>query len=72
MSNKGNNDYNIKQIIAYLIIGILIIVAAIFTNDYDLSDTNSTVSNGVQNTITYTLENIPEYTNSPYIEYNWN
>lgn len=70
MSNKGNNNYNIKQIIAYLIIGILIIVAAIFTNDYDLSDTNSTVSNGVQNTITYTLENIPEYTNSPYIEIN--
>lgn len=48
------------------------IVVTIFTGNYDWSNTNFTVSNSVQNKITYTLDDIPEYTDSPYIEINNN
>lgn len=72
MNEKETKNYNVKQILAYLIIGILMIVVTIFTGNYDWSNTNFTVSNSVQNKITYTLDDIPEYTDSPYIEINNN
>lgn len=64
MSNKE------KQIFPYLIMGILIIIIAIFGNNYNLINTDSTISNNVEETIIYTLDNIPEYNGSPYIKIN--
>ena len=72
MSDKENKRYNIKQMLYYLIIGILVIIAAIFGNNYNSNNTNSTTSNNVTSSITFTLENIPEYTDSPYVEINNN
>lgn len=72
MVNEENKKYSIKQILAYLIIGILIVIVAIFGNNYNSNDTNSTTSNNVTSSITYTLDNIPEYTNCPYVEINNN
>jgi len=70
MTNKENKNYNIKQTLPYLLICILIIIIVIFVNNYNLNNTNSTISNNVEETIIYTLDNIPEYNGSPYIKIN--
>lgn len=72
MSNEENKKNNIKKILSYFIIGILIIISAIFGNSHNSNDTDFVTSNNIINTITYTLDNIPEYTDSPYVEINNN
>lgn len=69
MSNKENKNYNIKQSLPYLLIGILIIIFVIFSNNSNLINTNSVTSNNIEEII-YTIDNIPEYSGSPYIKIN--
>lgn len=70
MSNEESKNNNIKKILAYFLIGILIIISAIFDNNHNSNDTDFATSNSIINTITYTLDNVPEYSGSPYIEIN--
>lgn len=70
MSNKENKKNSFKQILAYLIVSILIIISAIFGNRYNSNDTDYETLNGIIDTNIYTLDNIPEYSGSPYIEIN--
>lgn len=52
-----------------MLIGILIIVFVIFSNNCNLINTNSATSNNIEE-IRYTIDNIPEYSGSPYIKIN--
>lgn len=64
--NKNKNK-NIKQILTLILFVIIIIIGIFTNNNYNENNTNNI--NNTQ-TITYTLENIPEYSSNPYININ--
>ena len=62
-----NKNKNIKHILTLILLAIIIIIGIFTNNNYNENNTNNT--NNTQ-TITYTLENIPEYSSNPYININ--
>lgn len=70
MNKNAKSQTDIKQII-YVIVFVIIVVLGIFvSNNYDENNTNINV-NDIP-TISYSLENIPEYSSKPYVVINNN
>lgn len=70
MEDENKNKYNIKQIIALIIIGICAIIAMLFSNNEDIS--NNVFNDTEKDIISYSLDDIPEYEGEPYIYLNNN
>lgn len=70
MSNNTKTQSNIKQII-YIIFFVIIVALGIFvSSNYNDNNTNTNVND--VNTISYSLNNIPEYSSEPYVIINNN
>ena len=73
MSRKRNKRNNLSELIILLCIAIIIGITGYFgIGTVDSSDTNTTNTTAIQNVTSISLENIPEYSQSPYIEINNN
>ena len=68
MNNNRDKNINIKQILILIFFVIIILLGIITTKNYDK---NATDINSITE-ISYTLENIPEYSTSPYVVINNN
>lgn len=64
MSNKKTNNH-LKQILFLIILAIIIELIGYFSGNINYTTSNS-------NVISTTIENIPEYTGTPYVEINNN
>lgn len=65
MSNSTNKKNNIKQILVYIFFALIIILGIFTNNNYNENDINTNTD--VITEISYSLENIPEYSDSPYV-----
>ena len=70
MGNSNNKKNNIKQISIYIFFALIIILGIFTNNNYNENDVNT--NTGVKTEISYSLENIPEYSDSPYVVINNN
>ncbi len=75
MSRKRNKRNNLNELIIFLCIAIIIGITGYFgvgTQDNNSNKTNETNTVTTSNSTSISLENIPEYNQSPYIEINNN
>lgn len=70
MDNSNNKKINIKQILIYIFFALIIILGIFTNNNYNENNVNTNTS--VKTEISYSLENIPEYSDSPYVVINNN
>lgn len=70
MDNSNNKKINIKQILIYIFFALIIILGIFTNNNYNENNVNT--NTGVKTEISYSLENIPEYSDSPYVVINNN
>lgn len=70
MDNSNNKKINIKQILIYIFFALIIILGIFTNNNYNENNVNT--NTGVKAEISYSLENIPEYSDSPYVVINNN
>lgn len=70
MDNSNNKKINIKQILIYIFFALIIILGIFTNNNYNENNVNT--NTGVKAEISYGLENIPEYSDSPYVVINNN
>lgn len=70
MDNSNNKKINIKQILIYIFFALIIILGIFTNNNYNENNVNT--NTGVKTEISYILENIPEYSDSPYVVINNN
>lgn len=70
MDNSNNKKINIKQVLIYIFFALIIILGIFTNNNYNENNVNTNTS--VKTEISYSLENIPEYSDSPYVVINNN
>lgn len=70
MSNSTNKKYNIKQILVLIFFAIIIVLGIVTNNNYNENDINNNTN--VITEISYSLDNIPEYSKSPFVVINDN
>lgn len=69
MSKKKNN-YNLNQKLILILFIIIVGIVGYFYNNY--VDSTSSTQNTNSNTISFNLDNIPEYSDTPYVTINNN
>lgn len=70
MSNSANKKHNIKQILVLIFFAIIIVLGIFTNNNYNENDINNNTN--VITEISYSLDNIPEYSTSPFVVINNN
>lgn len=70
MDNSNNKKINIKQILIYIFFALIIILGIFTNNNYNENNVNTNTDIKIE--ISYSLENIPEYSDSPYVVINNN
>ncbi len=70
MSNSANKKYNIKQILVLIFFAIIIVLGIFTNNNYNENDIDTNTN--VITEISYSLDNIPEYSTSPFVVVNNN
>lgn len=69
MSNSTNKKNNTKQILVLIFFAVIIVLGIFTNNNYNQNNINNT---NVITEISYSLENIPEYSTSPFVVINSN
>lgn len=69
MSKKKNN-YNLNQKLILILFILIVGIVGYFYNNY--VDSTSNIQNTNSNTISFNLDNIPEYSDAPYVTINNN
>lgn len=70
MDNSNNKKINIKQVLIYIFFALIIILGIFTNNNYNENNVNTNTD--AKTEISYSLENIPEYSDSPYVVINNN
>ena len=70
MSNSTNKKHNTKQILVLIFFAIIIVLGIFTNNNYNENDINTNTN--VITEISYSLDNIPEYSTSPFVVINNN
>lgn len=70
MNNSTNKKNNIKQILVLIFFAVMIVLGIFTNNNYNENDINTNTN--VITEISYSLENVPEYSDSPYVVINNN
>lgn len=70
MSNSTNKKINIKQILGLIFIVLIIILGIFGDSEYNRNNIDTNINEKIE--ISYTLENIPEYSTTPFVVINNN
>lgn len=68
VNSNSNTNKNTKQILILILFAIIILFGIYATNNYNENENKI----NIQPIISYTLENIPEYSSEPYVTINNN